>query len=95
VNSSSGLVTAVAFERVRRIGYWLRKRSLALLLVIGVFVIAISLFNLPYATGSAAGRTVVKVTGGQFSWSLVPDRVAAGTRFDATSVDVNHGLRPL
>ncbi|MGZ8715932.1 MAG: cytochrome C oxidase subunit II [Gaiellaceae bacterium] len=84
----------VAFERVRRVGYWLRKRWLALLLVIGVLVIGISLFDLPYASGGAAGRTVVKVTGGQFFWSLVPDRVPAGTRvrFDVTSVDVNHGF---
>ncbi|HEY8704977.1 MAG TPA: hypothetical protein VIL98_09500 [Gaiellaceae bacterium] len=84
----------VAFERVRRVGYWLRKRWLALLLVIGVLVIGISLFDLPYASGGAAGRTVVKVTGGQFFWSLAPDRVPAGTRvrFDVTSVDVNHGF---
>ena len=84
----------VAFERVRRVGYWLRKRWLALLLVIGVLVIGISLFDLPYASGGAAGRTVVKVTGGQFFWSLAPDRVPAGTRvrFDVSSVDVNHGF---
>ena len=84
----------VGFERVHRVGYWLRKRWLALLLVVGVLVVGISLFDLPYASGSAAGRTVVKVTGGQFFWSLVPDRVPAGTRvrFDVTSVDVNHGF---
>jgi len=84
----------VAFERVRRVGYWLRKRWLALPLGIGVLVIGISLFDLPYASGGAAGRTVVKVTGGQFFWSLAPDRVPAGTRvrFDVTSVDVNHGF---
>jgi cytochrome c oxidase subunit 2 len=36
----------------------------------------------------------VKVTGGQFFWSLAPDRVPAGTRirFDVTSIDVNHGF---
>ncbi|HKB94058.1 MAG TPA: hypothetical protein VKC62_07490 [Gaiellaceae bacterium] len=84
----------VAFERVHRIGYWLRKRWLALLLVIGVLVVGISLFDLPYARGGAAGQTVVKVTGGQFFWSLVPDRVPAGAkvRFDVTSIDVNHGF---
>jgi hypothetical protein len=81
-------------ERVHAVAYWLRKRWLALLLVIGVLVVGLSLFDLPYATGGAAGRTVVKVTGGQFFWSLVPDRVAAGThvRFDVTSIDVNHGF---
>jgi cytochrome c oxidase subunit II len=80
-------------ERVHRVGYWLRKRWLALLLVIGVLVVGISLFDLPYA-GGAGGRTVVKVTGGQFFWSLAPDRVPVGTRirFDVTSVDVNHGF---
>jgi cytochrome c oxidase subunit II len=81
-------------ERVHRIGYWLRKRWLALLLVIGVLVVGISLFDLPYAGGGPATRTVVKVTGGQFFWSLAPDQVPAGTRirFDVTSVDVNHGF---
>jgi cytochrome c oxidase subunit 2 len=84
----------VSVERVHRVGYWLRKRWLALLLVIGVLVVGISLFDLPYATGNAVGRTVVKVSGGQFFWSLVPDRVPAGTRvrFDVTSIDVNHGF---
>ena len=62
--------------------------------MIGVVVVGISLFDLPYASGGAAGRTVVKVTGGQFFWSLQPDKVPAGTRvrFDVTSVDVNHGF---
>lgn len=84
----------VGFQRVHDVAYWLRKRWLALLVVIGVLVIGITLFDLPYASGDAAGRTVVKVTGGQFFWSLRPSRVPAGTRvrFDATSVDVNHGF---
>jgi len=84
----------VAFERVHRVGYWLRKRWLVLLLVVGVLAVGISLFDLPYASGNAAGRTVVKVTAGQFFWSLVPGQVPAGTqvRFDVTSVDVNHGF---
>ena len=84
----------VSEERVHRLGYWLRKRWLTLLVVIGVVVVGISFFDLPYATGSASGRTVVKVTGGQFFWALAPDRVAPGThvRFDVTSVDVNHGF---
>lgn len=86
--------TDVGFQRVHDVGYWLRKRWLALLLVIGVLVVGISLFDLPYASGGAAGRTLVKVTGGQFFWSLQPGRVPAGTRvrFDVTSVDVNHGF---
>ena len=84
----------VGAERVHDVGYWLRKRWLALLLVLGVLVVGISLFDLPFATGSNAGQTVVKVTGGQFFWSLTPNRVPAGShvRFDVTSVDVNHGF---
>lgn len=86
--------TEVGFDRVHDIGYWLRNRWLAVLVVFGVVVVGISLFDLPYASGGTAGRTVVKVTGGQFFWSLQPDRVAAGThvRFDVTAIDVNHGF---
>ena len=84
----------VPHERVHQVGYWLRKRWLALLVVIGVVVVGISLLDLPFASGSDHGRAVVKVTGGQFFWSLVPNRVPAGTaiRFDITSIDVNHGF---
>jgi cytochrome c oxidase subunit II len=86
--------TEVEFERVHDVGYWLRKRWLALLVAVGVIVVGISLFDLPYASGGAAGRTVVKVTGGQFFWSLQPGSVPTGTpvRFDVTAVDVNHGF---
>lgn len=84
----------VGAKRVHDVGYWLRKRWLTLLLVLGVLVVGISLFDLPFATGSNAGQTVVKVTGGQFFWALTPNRVPAGShvRFDVTSVDVNHGF---
>jgi cytochrome c oxidase subunit 2 len=84
----------VGFERVHDIGYALRKRWLAILVVVGVVVVGLSLFDLPYASGGAGGRTVVKVTGVQFVWSIVPDHVPAGTpiRFDVTSADVNHGF---
>jgi cytochrome c oxidase subunit 2 len=84
----------VAYERVQLTGYWLRRRWLALLLVFGVLVLGITFFDLPYASGSGSERTLVKVTGVQFVWSLVPDTVRAGTpvRFDVTSADVNHGF---
>lgn len=84
----------VALERVQRTGYWLRKRWLALLVSLGVLVVGLTFFRLPYAQGSDSGRTLVKVTGGQFFWSLVPNRVPAGAhvRFDVGSVDVNHGF---
>jgi cytochrome c oxidase subunit 2 len=81
-------------ERVHRVGYRLRKGWLALLLALGVVVVGISLLDLPFAKGSGAGRAEVKVTGGQFFWSLVPNNVPAGTRvrFDVSSIDVNHGF---
>jgi cytochrome c oxidase subunit II len=84
----------VAVERVHRVGYWLRKRWLALLIVVGVCVVGISFTDLPYAGGASTGRTVVQVKGGQFYWLLTPAQVPAGTRvrFDVTSVDVNHGF---
>jgi cytochrome c oxidase subunit II len=84
----------VSLDRVERTGHWLRRRWLALLTVVGVIVVGISLFDLPYATGSSAGRTVVTVTGGQFFWTLSPSRVPVGSRvrFDITSLDVNHGF---
>ncbi len=84
----------VAAERVQRVGYWLRKRWLALLVVVGVCVVGISLTDLPYASGAAKGRTVVHVKGGQFYWLLSPAQVPAGARvrFDVTSLDVNHGF---
>jgi len=84
----------IPYERVQGVGYWLRKRWLALLVVVIVCGVGLSLFDLPYSGRADAGATVVKVTGGQFFWSLVPNRVPVGTRvrFDVTSVDVNHGF---
>jgi cytochrome c oxidase subunit 2 len=86
--------TEVGFDRVQRVGYWLRKRWLALLAAVGVVAVGVSLLDLPYASGSGAERTLVKVTSGQFFWTLSPNEVAAGTpiRFDVTSIDVNHGF---
>jgi cytochrome c oxidase subunit 2 len=86
--------TEVGFDRVHAVGYWLRKRWLAFLVVVGVLVVGISFLELPYASGGDERRTVVEVSSGQFFWSLVPDRVPAGTRvrFDVTAVDVNHGF---
>jgi cytochrome c oxidase subunit II len=86
--------TEVGEQRVHDVGYWLRKRWLALLVALGVLVVGISFLDLPYAGGDSTGRKVVKVTGGQFFWALSPDRVRAGTpiRFDVSSVDVNHGF---
>lgn len=86
--------TEVGYERVHTIGYWLRKRWLALLVALGVVVIGLAFYGFPYARGAATGRTLVKVTAGQFFWSLDPNRFHQGerVRFDVTSVDVNHGF---
>ena len=84
----------LAYEEIQRVGYRVRRYWLTTLLAVGVTVIALTFFYLPYASGSRVGRTVVKVTAGQFFWSLSPAHVRAGTRvrFDVTSVDVNHGF---
>lgn len=86
--------TDVGYKRVQDVGYWLRRRWLVLLVVLGALVVGISLLHLPYASSASEGRTVVKVVGAQFVWSLQPDEVTAGTpvRFDVTSLDVNHGF---
>jgi cytochrome c oxidase subunit 2 len=85
-------VSDVPFERVQAVGYWLRKRWLAFLVVLLVLVVGISLFDLPYASGG--GRTVVHVTGRQFLWIITPSQLPLNTpiRFDVTSDDVNHGF---
>jgi cytochrome c oxidase subunit 2 len=86
--------TSVPFERVQERGYWLRRHWLAALVAVGVWAVGLTFFaGMPYASGGAP-RTVVRVTGGQFYWSIVPDRFTAGSRvrFDVTSADVNHGF---
>jgi cytochrome c oxidase subunit 2 len=82
------------YEQVQRVGYRVRRYWLTTLLAVGVTVIVLTFFYLPYASGSAAGRKIVKVTAGQCFWTLSPSRVRAGTpvRFDVTSIDVNHGF---
>ncbi len=84
----------VALEEVQRRGYWLRKRWLAFLSAALVVVVGGSLFLLPYASGGAGSRTVIRVTGGQFYFLLDPAEVPLGTRarLVVTSKDVNHGL---
>ncbi len=84
---------AQPFERVREVGYRLRRPWLVLLsLILGGVVIA-SLFLLPYP-GGAQARIKVAVTGGQFYWTMSPPELPAGgtIQFDVTSVDVNHGF---
>ena len=85
--------TDVPFERVQKVGYWIRRRWFVFLAFLGLSVVTTSLFFLPYSSG-AKPDLVVRVTGGQFYWSLTPPTVPAGTRvrFDVTSADVNHGF---
>jgi cytochrome c oxidase subunit 2 len=58
-----------------------------------VVAVGFSFFLLPYASGGGDTRTV-KVSGGQFYWTIDPAVLPAHreVRFDVTSVDVNHGF---
>src|SRR5689334_898816 len=81
--------TEVGEQRVHDVGYWIRQRWIALLAGSGVVVLGLSFFTLPYARGSDTRHTVVKVTAGQFFWTIAPNSVPAGARvrFDVTSID--------
>jgi cytochrome c oxidase subunit 2 len=93
-------------DRVRDSAYRLRRGWLAFLVILLGAAVIVSLFELPYPTdggeaeaGAEAeaqpdARVEVKVSGGQFYWSVSPPGVSAGSRlaFDVTSVDVNHGF---
>ncbi len=83
----------MSYEDVSGTGYRLRRPWLAFLCGLGVVAVGASAFLLPYARGDAAG-TRVKVTGGQFYWTIEPAVLPAHreVRFDVTSVDVNHGF---
>ena len=83
----------LAFDRVKETGYALRRFWIVFLVVLlsaGVFA---SLLLLPYQS-SAEVTASVRVTGGQFFWSMAPEVVPAGSevRFEVTSADVNHGF---
>lgn len=83
----------VEYERVSKVGYWIRKRWLILLISVAVIQVGISTAFLPYST-SAKPDVVVKVAGYQFNWTIDKPRIPAGSlaRFDVTSSDVNHGI---
>lgn len=85
---------SIPFDRVQERGYWLRRHWLAVLVAVGVWGVGLTFFGgMPYASGASPGM-VAKVVGGQFYWSISPDRfrVGARVRFDVTSLDVNHGF---
>ncbi|HEX6117761.1 MAG TPA: hypothetical protein VFY99_11735 [Solirubrobacterales bacterium] len=83
----------VPFERVQRVGYRARPGWLAFLAVLFTGVLVAAIFFLPYSRGDAANASV-KVIGGQFYWSMTPQKVPAGSEvsFEVTSADVNHGF---
>lgn len=82
------------YSQVQRLGYWLRKRWLALLAVLVPPVIGLGIIAAPAGGGADGGRIEVDVVGRQFSFSIDPDSVPLGSRvrFSVTSVDVNHGM---
>jgi cytochrome c oxidase subunit 2 len=81
------------FERVRAVGYAVRKPWLVFLVAVLAVVLAVAAFFMPYASGAAADDDV-RVVGGQFYWSLSREEFEAGerVRFEVTSADVNHGF---
>jgi cytochrome c oxidase subunit 2 len=81
------------YEKVTKVGYWIRKRWLILLIAVAVIQVSVSTVFLPYST-SAKPDVVVKVSGYQFNWTIDKPRIKAGSvaRFDVTSSDVNHGI---
>ena len=83
----------VPFEQVRTVGYRIRPRWLAFLAVVLTTGVVVSLFHLPYSKAKGPVQ-VVRVSGGQFYWSVSPRSVPAGTtvRLVVTGVDVNHAL---
>jgi cytochrome c oxidase subunit 2 len=84
---------SVPLERVQQVGYRLRRGWLVLLAMLGVATVGTSMFFLPYAEGGRP-HEIVKVTGGQFYWSMSRPTFEQDTRlrFDVTSADVNHGF---
>lgn len=84
---------SVAYARVQRGGYWLRKRWLAVLVALVPPVVGLGILAAP-GTGGNGSPLEVDVVGRQFSFSVDPDSVPVGTRvrFSVTSADVNHGM---
>ena len=82
----------VPAETVRRSAYRLRRYWLGFLVLLLGGAVGGSLFLLPYSPSEASAT--VKVSGGQFYWSMSPPTVEAGSSitFEVSSVDVNHGF---
>lgn len=84
----------VEFERVRVIGYRIRKPWLIGLGGTLAATLAALAFFIPFAAAGEGDATEVRVVGGQFYWSLSRDTFRRGEQvvFDVTSADVNHGF---
>ena len=84
----------VEYERVRDVGYRLRKPWLIGLGATLAIVLAALAFFIPSSAAEGPDVTEVRVVGGQFYWSLAPDTFRRGEQvvFDVTSADVNHGF---
>lgn len=82
------------FDEVRTVGYRIRPWWLAFLVLVLTAGLAFSFFHLPYPSNAAGPARVVRVSGGQFYWSVSPQSVPAGShvRFVVSAVDVNHSL---
>jgi cytochrome c oxidase subunit 2 len=83
----------VQFETVTETGYRLRRIWLVFLLILLGSMVAVSLAFLPYSS-DAKVNAEVRVTGGQYYWSLSPGEVPVDSEvlFRVTSADVNHGF---
>lgn len=81
-------------DRVKEVGYRLRKPWLIGLGTTLAVVLAALSFFIPSSAAEDTDATEVRVVGGQFYWSLSPDTFRQGEHvvFDVTSADVNHGF---
>jgi cytochrome c oxidase subunit 2 len=83
----------IPYENVTKVGYFLRRYWLILLIAIAVIQVGISTAFMPYSK-AADPDVVVKVNGYQFSWSIDKARIPANSlvQFDVSTADVNHGV---
>jgi cytochrome c oxidase subunit 2 len=85
---------ALPYARVSERGYLLRRYWFIVVVSTAVLAFAISLFFLPYPSGTQAGKALqVRVVGYQYYWLLSTSTFHTGQTVDfaVTSGDVNHG----
>ncbi|MCL4767046.1 MAG: hypothetical protein KJZ80_12475 [Hyphomicrobiaceae bacterium] len=86
---------AADYGGVQRSAYRIRDRLFWVLLGVGVPIMALTLWDLPYVrAGAPAAPQVVTATGFQWYWDLGRTSVVTGqpVEFQITSADVNHGV---